>query len=101
MLLFRELRLIAIDFADDPGVQAGATVDEIVAAPIFLEKRGEAEITGVIQDTTPAPPVISGTQVRCWVDTRTGVDPARYIARGFVLLSNGEVAQADAPIVVE
>lgn len=99
MLVFRdEVRLMAVDFANDPGVVGGATLSN--PAVTFLEKRGEAPVADVIQATTPAAPTIVGTQVRVWCDF-TGVDPGRYIIRAVVTLSNGETAKAEAVIVVE
>lgn len=100
MLVFRELRFVAVDFENDPAVVGGATLATIVSTA-FLEKRGEAAVAGVIEPTTPAAPTIVGDQVRLWIDTRTDVDPGRYLLRAVVTLSNGEVAQADAPVVVE
>lgn len=100
MLLYAgELRLIAISFENDPGVVAGATVSEVQTVE-FLEKRGEAVVADVIQDTTPAPPTVVTPEVRCWADV-VGVTPARYIARATVTLSNGETAVAETAVVVE
>ena len=99
MLLFRELRLVAVDLENDPAVVAGATLASIVSTA-FVEKRGEAAVDAIEPDT-PAAPAISGDQVRVWLDTRTGVEPGRYILRATVTLSNGETAQGEEPVVVE
>ena len=94
-----ELRLMALDFANDPGVVGGAAIDageEIVVG--LLTKRGEVEVADVVQD---APAVaVSGTQVTFWADF-ADVEPGRYIARAVVTLDNDEVAVAEAAVVVE
>ncbi len=99
MLIFRELRFVAVDFENDPAVVAGATLSDLESV-VFLRKRGETEVEDVIaEDPEPA---IAGDQVRLWVDTRgEDFEAGRYLIRAVVTLSNGEVAQADAGVVVE
>ena len=99
-----ELRLMALDFVNDPGVIDGATLAANEAVEM-VTKRGEDAVTDAAGDpltviqASPAPQ-ISGTQIMFWCDF-TDVPAGRYWLRGTVDLSNDETAKAEAIVIVE